>query len=241
MTVVGCETKTEYPNEYIFANNDSVFYFNTSTNYFHLLYNFSAIENDIITVHNSLTELNDSPIYGSNTNIQSFEYQINSSSTTQISGVDLRTQTVNISNSEWSITFQEYEDAHIVEKIGSLTFYFGRYGAATTGERIGSLRCYSDNEISYNPSNLPDCEIVSNLNYEVESSILIIHPNPVTNTLKIEGADNSYQYSITNTLGIVVQTSYSDSINVSNLATGVYFLTIIKDGVSIEVRKFKKN
>lgn len=70
---------------------------------------------------------------------------------------------------------------------------------------------------------------------------IVLYPNPANNVLTIAGANNA-QITITNTLGQVVKTvaNYTTTINIADLATGMYVVSIVKDNETI-IKKIIKN
>lgn len=81
------------------------------------------------------------------------------------------------------------------------------------------------------------CEIV-NCNvgvevFQVQSSVLQVYPNPATSeiNISIEGEDiNEYEISVNNILGECQKIKIAHSIiDISDLASGVYFITAIKE------------
>jgi hypothetical protein len=84
---------------------------------------------------------------------------------------------------------------------------------------------------SFTPFTSVDCAILGNENFE--NNKLQLYPNPVINTLNIQLEDSSsnYKVAIYNTLGSIVfessnQSNTNNSINISELNSGIYFVKI---------------
>ena len=118
------------------------------------------------------------------------------------------------------------------------------------GEYGCYMYCFSNQGITppFSPSvngmdNATSCTYYSNLNVtpmSLNSSGVIIFPNPTTNELTISASDKIANITISNLLG---QTTFTQNYNstqvqvdVSNLPTGIYFIKV--NGT--EVRKFVK-
>ena len=76
---------------------------------------------------------------------------------------------------------------------------------------------------------------------EATDLVVNIYPNPAINTIQFDG-NESYSYSIVNTLGQVVSegTTSSQSIVVSNLENGMYTLRLNNENGSLSSTFFKK-
>ena len=76
---------------------------------------------------------------------------------------------------------------------------------------------------------------------EATDLVVNIYPNPAINTIQFDG-NESYSYSIVNTLGQVVSegTTSSQSIVVSNLENGMYTLRLNNENGSLSSMFFKK-
>jgi len=84
-----------------------------------------------------------------------------------------------------------------------------------------------------------EIEDLSVLSYHTDNCF--VSPNPVRNHITILGVEPQMM-TIYNTIGQIVftQTDYSNSIDVSHLANGIYFLKIVLEDGSQQVRKFVK-
>ncbi len=90
-------------------------------------------------------------------------------------------------------------------------------------------------DILFREANNPTSIVTNNVN------AVVVYPNPANDLLTITGANNA-GITITNTLGQVVKTinTYTNTINIADLAKGMYVVTIVKDN-EIITKKVIKN
>ena len=181
------ETQQLVSTEFISQKNDSIFYFNNGE--FYLLYDFSAKVGDTVVVHDRTFY----PTPGFLTNyhyidsISYFKYVITNIDSINIGDKWYKRQKVNrVQDCNWVMVFGENE-SWIIEKMGSSTYFFGRFYAATMEEEIGLLRCYSDSITEYkNPTWNEACDYISKVNDIIEAGLIKIYPNPANRRLIIE-------------------------------------------------------
>ncbi len=244
----------EIYSEYVYANNDSVFYFNKSANTFNLLYNFSALENDTVSVHSTYFNKNNG-FLGYNSGAFCFEYYIDSVYLTEINSNSLKTQNLKRKNScEWGF-FSGYNSSTdvLIEKIGSLTYFFGNTGIMLTGgyfiDETTFLRCYEEpSGLTFkNPTWTLSCDTIIDLitnTLNLTKSTINLSPNPATDFIRmeVEGGNNSIQ--ILNSQGqIVYQQKTSEkilNIHTQNFASGIYFVIVTHHNGNVSKGKFVK-
>ena len=91
-----------------------------------------------------------------------------------------------------------------------------------------------------NGSSIPECIVVkSELSIEENETEFAIYPNPVNNTLYINGGNAEYSYEMFNGMGQTVATGSghgTQEISVNDLMKGVYFLRLTS-GTQVRVEK----
>lgn len=217
--------------EYIYQNNDSIFYFNSGN--FYLLYDFSAKLEDTIMVHKNWFKPTDGYLFDNEDSIQYFKYKIIDIDSIEISGEWLKRQTVSpLKDGDWGFGINGVEN-FIIEKLGSLVYFFGRYGIIYTSSVYGILRCYSDSSFSFfNPDWNNSCDYISGLNKIELNDYLKIFPNPVKEIIKIETKNlGNGQVNIYNLVGIkeltVELNSKITELNIRHLLPGIYIVECI--------------
>ena len=135
----------------------------------------------------------------------------------------------------------------IIEKIGNTSLLFGLPCVVVEMPPWhGPLRCYSDNEISYQLNNSITCDtIITFIKKEgTGSKKIIIYPNPVNEKINIcmNFSNKKVTINIFNIFGqrIINEVLYEPrEIDVKFLTPGIYYLVVInKNGHFIE--KFLK-
>lgn len=225
-----CSDNRLISTEIIQQKGDSLLYLNDGI--FHLFYNFSAKVNDTVKVHTKkFTPTMGFLNYGYPTTLDRFAYKIASYDSINISGQWLRTQQVdNLYNySLWSISIY---DPAIIERIGSLCYFFGRTAGITPEDFVGQLRCYTDDSISYKAPNWEyDCDydIRTGLLDPISMNEINIYPNPFETEIIIEVSDQEYfiatVYNISGNIVYSTNCSGKGSIG-SELQKGMYILRI---------------
>ena len=89
-------------------------------------------------------------------------------------------------------------------------------------------------------SSLPECiDVKGEMSIDENEAEFVIYPNPVNNTLFINGGDAQYSYEMYNSMGQVVangQAQGTEQIHVSNMTKGMYFLRLTT-GTQVRVEK----
>jgi hypothetical protein len=217
--------------EYMHYRNDSVLFFNYYQDAFYLLYDFTANKGDTIVVHKNRFKATDGFLFSDS--IDNFQYVVSKIDSVQLSGVWLKRQEVKpLVNGDWAFGFPYDATTYIIEKIGSLGYFFGRNGKATTMESIGMLRCYSDNEINYkNPDWDRECNFVNSLETH-QSGVINIYTDPSNTEINFESTNNIN----INSIEIIdfygrsiksIEVGYKKAkIDIGNLSSGLYFARI---------------
>ena len=89
-------------------------------------------------------------------------------------------------------------------------------------------------------SSLPECiDVKGEMSIDENEAEFVIYPNPVNNTLFINGGDAEYSYEMYNSMGQVVangQAQGTEQIHVGNMTKGMYFLRLTT-GTQVRVEK----
>ena len=127
------------------------------------------------------------------------------------------------------------DPGYLIEGIGST---FGLLNPLAYFENIGSLDCFSVNGQTLFPDGSSPCMLVDQINDLTPSSTFSIHPNPAKEFiyLNVPVKTTPSSYEITDCTGKIIQTGRvliqsenEQSINISNLPAGFYFLSVIND------------
>jgi hypothetical protein len=215
-------------NEIIQQTGDSIYFLHDTI--FILLYNLSAKIGDTIEVYqNEFIPIDGFLHQGYPESISSFGYKIIGYDSIDIGGEwRKRQQTENLHNSAWKVSIGNYP--FIIDGIGSMCYFFGRFSGIIPEELLGQLRCYSDEKTNWkNPSWNEDCDF---LYTGTESPIvpgISLYPNPFSKNIRIE-VDRSYQYfaKVYDFTGkLVVCTAFHNSVSIGeNLQQGLYILKV---------------
>jgi len=227
--------------EYLHYRNDSVLYFNYYQDAYYLLYDFTANEGDTIVVHQSRFKPTDGFLYNSSDSIYDFRYVVTKIDSVQISGTWLKRQQVKpVKHGNWGF----FDSAYIIEKLGSLGYFFGELGFSTGMLSKGNLRCFSDHSIQYKNQNWDkECGFVTSIK-EPQISDILIYPNPANKEINVESIDNKNILSveIMDIDGrILAQKEVNKrmaKIDVGSLSSGIYFARIVFTNKTYLTSKF---
>lgn len=75
---------------------------------------------------------------------------------------------------------------------------------------------------------------------ELMASLISVYPNPSSNFINLKIPSTQFEVSVLDNLGRVVKTSSENRIDVSDLNSGVYFVSILVDNVVINKRFIKQ-
>ncbi|MEL6257167.1 MAG: T9SS type A sorting domain-containing protein [Bacteroidota bacterium] len=218
----------DYPI-YFYVENGKV-EFSTDAIHFDLLYNFRGQFEQKWKIYRRIR----------GTLVDSLEAKIEAVYTTQINGINLRTQSMRFTG----LGRRQYQYVDVVyEEIGPTMDFFlpwDRYDRTRDGGEGGPLRCFHNNNVGlvqfdsaiHNMNYVYDCEqIVSISDVKVPSYDLKTYPNPVSQHLFIENNENqSLKFELIDLLGREVLTRKlspgKNEWDVSSLMPGVYSLKV---------------
>lgn len=216
--------------EIIKQSGDTIFYLNNGV--FYPLYNFSAKVGDTITVHSDRFKPVKACLFYYDS-VNGFRYKITAVDSVEISGKWLKRQTVSSLSRDWGFAGGYSQAKYIIEKLGSLTYFFGRYSTFIPEESITLLRCYSDSTTAYhNPKWNKTCDLVGIKKIRSSGAPASIR-NYGNNILSIqlykpEERAKMYFYDMNGRmLGHQILKRDKTFISVQYLKTGIYFLKIV--------------
>lgn len=211
----------EITHEYVYEEDNVVYWWNKTLNEFTMLYDFAAETGDgwqinagteTITLHVDAIEL--------------VEY-------------DGRTYKVMNVSDEGDLF-----SGNIVCGIGHVASLFPeKLMQKALPFDVESLRCYWVNDNLILHMGTVDCDEILDVEENVsaqDSESIVLYPNPTNGTLYIESQDDVSTFSISNMLGQTVMTGNiadSQTIDVSGLDDGMYFICIGQRMVKFVVRK----
>ena len=233
--------------EYLKQNKDSVFYYNTNSKTFYLLFNFNAKAGDTIIVHKEKFKPTKA-FFSYDDSIEDFKYKVVAIDSIQISGEWIKRQKIeNIKNTLWGFTkpsANAYD--YILEKVGSMTYFFGVSPNSYPEENISVFRCYSETGFEYkNPFWNYDCDVITglpdNLSAKYECKI---YPNPFSELLYISAPEPITHFEIVNSKGQKIASANQGRetcwLNTSCFIPGHYVI-IIKTKSNLYINKIIKN
>jgi hypothetical protein len=127
------------------------------------------------------------------------------------------------------------DPGYLIEGIGST---YGLLNPLTYFENFGSLECFNVNGQTLYPDAASACLLIDKITEQSPSSLFNIHPNPVKELLYISASEIAlgYHYEITDYTGKITQTGNlnltegtEQTINITNLPAGFYFLSVTND------------
>ncbi len=210
--------------EYIHQNHDSIFYFNVYSNTFHLLYNFAADVGDTIIVHDK--KFRPTPgFFSYYDSIQNFSYKLSAIDSLLIDGHWLRRQKiVGLNNDEWGFFNKVSDESYFLDRIGSLTYFFGTLNISYPEQSPVIIRCYKDSQISYyNPLWAHDCDFYSGISGKYVDNKVLIFPNPATSMVKIEFDNHEMEM---HSLKLFNQNGQEIHLNDSQVNTGFFEINL---------------
>lgn len=228
--------------ECIMQSSDSIFYYNSNSNTFNLLYDFSAKVGDTIVVHENMFKPT-TGFFSYYDSIPNFKYKITSIDSIQINSIWFKRQKV-IPISEWSFFSGMSDDMYFIDKIGSLTYFFGRIQYTYPEQQLSLLRCYIDSEIDYKNAQWDmACDFLSN-NYSHQTiEDIMLFPNPANDILRIRSNEIIEIVEIYDARGSKLffdkPGNGAFNLDLSELDKGV-FIVILKTTQKHYLRKFVK-
>jgi hypothetical protein len=223
-----CHDDMLISEEYIHQSGDSVFFLHDST--FVLLYNLAASIDDTIEVYDSeFIPRNGFLHHGSPEKISSFRYKVVGYDSVDIAGEWRKRQRIeNLYNTGWKISIGNYP--YIIDGIGSMCYFFGRFQGMIPEGLMGQLRCYSDDFVDWkNPSWTEDCDFLFTGAVDHSFPKTLLYPNPFSNSLRIEVENPSeciakvFDY----TGKLVIHSVFYNTVSIGdNLEQGLYLLRL---------------
>jgi hypothetical protein len=212
---------------YTYVNNGVVYLYYNNTNQFDTLFNFNV-------------SIGDAWYFPYDNNCGYTRWEVQNTGYNIIQGQNLKW--LKISNGSLSDT--------IYERIGALNFY-GFYissNCISDNSLGGVLRCYGDDQIINFKNYSNNCDYIqipSVVTEYLSSESISVYPNPAKNDLVIASSSNEViGLMITDALGRVVKnvaiTSTKQTIDVSELKTGCYYLQLLHENGSEGTAKFIK-
>lgn len=198
-------------HEYVYERDSVVYWWNKDLQEFTTLYDLTADVGDEWVI---------------NVGTESLVMHVDAVSDYEYDGRTLKMLSVSDENDLFS--------GDIVCGIGHLTSFFPeRLMNRGRGYRVKGIRCYwQDGELVFKLGE-KDCDEVYQEYHnqgvdETETSGFRIYPNPANDVIVVETPEGAtlQEYRITNLLGQTMLTGTSQTIDVSSLPSGMYFLTL---------------
>lgn len=212
---------------YVFEQSDTVFMYSFQKSKFLILYIFNGNQGDTLTL--------DIPYTLPWTTDSTYRLVIDTIINTTVDGVQLKKyRTIALDE------LQFWNGGYFMDRIGGLDWFFPR--AIIIPEAGGPIRCYSDTQIDTSFQTIAcDYRLISSIpdltdNYDVK-----IYPNPTTDVLTIKALQAITRIDLYELTGKFVGTSQTPSVDLSELTSGQYIITIyFATGQKIE-KKIIKN
>ncbi|MEX1132254.1 MAG: T9SS type A sorting domain-containing protein [Flavobacteriales bacterium] len=126
-----------------------------------------------------------------------------------------------------------------IERIGNLKYLFDFQIGVCDAEIFQGLRCYEDNDISWQSPSVPQCALSTGISEWDDSSIISLSPNPVPAgaqvQVEITRQQGAVQLVVHDALGReVLRSDVRDERTVLSLPTsGSYLVRLLRDGTSV--------
>lgn len=223
-------SKNKFSKLYIYENGDTVFLYNFNKNKFlrFLIFNApigSVLELDVVEELEGFS-------------VQNFTLRVNDIQIKYIDGIPLKYYQASIVSpfilSNINLVF--------MDKIGWFNSFYPILLPQTTNT-FGGLRCFRNNEIDTNYTNVP-CDFMYMLSLSSLEKKLPLHvyPNPSADILNLDfdSRINDFTVNIMNINGVQMHSSNNQrSINVKDYSPGLYYL-ILKTETQLVVKKWIK-
>jgi hypothetical protein len=216
-------TENNVPNENYYLYKDvtnKVFYYSIDSSRFCLLYDYNALVGDSF-------ELDCIPDFNNNNEGGNLMVYIDSVAEININGEIKRMQLYRTDEGLVGFSFSGW----VIEDIGHLFYLFPLINHNAS---VDYLRCYEDDSLGlYKPSTIA-CDYVTGIESLQENLIgITIYPTLVEDKINISNKNNhKINLRITSILGNqeFVQYNFIDKwLNLSELSSGVYFITVFDD------------
>ena len=224
------------------TSRDQVYFLDDSDS-LRLLYDFSserAIGDTVTYYLPSNANLYDiSSNGGSEAILNPYQYVIDSIGTVQsVNMFDLRAFDVRPLSREIDGEIIVNSHTTIIEGVGSMGTLIRRGGTQLLGGTSERFICYNGT-FEYDYMLDSNCDLTAT--DQVHSRLFEVYPNPAQNTLQVR-SDRRWStmevYDITGALKVALH--YGDTVDISDLATGIYFLRLRDTTGSVGVQRFIK-
>jgi len=227
----------------IYTSHDTVFHYDSFDNSFYPLYLMNVQKNDKVLVREKVVPCTKNVYFCSR-----FEYVVDSISSLSLQGQNLKLIYNSLTpTSEWGFNqSRNLENYPILEKIGSLKYFFGVNGKVLSLEGdIQCLRCYNDAQISYKAGYWSkECDYLRPLNGP--SSVLdnldnkiIVSPNPFDSYFRIK-IGRPIEYALYDSFGKLLKQGKEKQVNTTSLPNGLYLLRLTIDNKEVKSIKLVK-
>ena len=227
----------------IYTSNDTIYHYDRFNNSFYPLYLMNVKKNDKVLVRAKEDTCTKNDYYCSR-----FEYVVDSISSMTLQGQRLKLIYNSLTpNSEWGFNqSRNLESYPILEKIGSLKYFFGVNGKVLSLEGdIQCLRCYTDSQISYKVGYWSkECDylrtlkgpssVVDNLDNKV-----VVSPNPFDSYFRIN-IGMPIEYTLYDSFGKLLLQGNEKEVNTTSLTKGIYLLRLTIDNKEVKTIKLVK-
>lgn len=225
--------------EFIYTSNDTVYFFDSSFNDFQNLYVFNSKPNDSWKIR----------IEDETQEIDTVTIKVDSISTRQINGQDLRTLHVTYKKDDENNP--ETYSSIIIEKIGDINYMFNWYPwslRVCDANWTDGLRCYQDSEIGlYSTGIVDSCNYIytwTGVNTEKQKEKILVFPNPIIDHLLINTfISNNLTAELHSLDGKILASKVFNGntrFDLIGIDKGMYILTIRNKNKIIDYRKIIK-
>lgn len=213
---------------YIYSSNDTVYHYNEFDSTFYPLYLLNINTNDTILIRDQTIPCTQNDYFCSR-----FEYVVDSVSSMSVQGNNLKMiYNSATSTSNWMFNRMfEGEALPIVDRIGSLKYFFGVARMFTLEGGIKCLRCYVDSLISYKSANWTnDCDYLRPLHdpasvQDDKDKDFAVYPNPFNSFINISN-DTPIEYELFDSYGRLLLKGNEKAVNTTAIKEGIYILKI---------------
>lgn len=153
--------------EFFAESNDSLFHYDTSTGEFQLLFRWNALPGD--TWYTAISD-------GSTLN-DTLDWTVLDTGSVVIDGMTLRTWDVQALTRYFLF---EAPIGFVTERLGPFGSPFTWVNSVCDGETFLQLRCYEDNDLTWQNPAVPQCGIATHVAEEQGRSVFGMGPNPVS-------------------------------------------------------------
>jgi hypothetical protein len=216
--------------DYIYNSMDTVFHYNQQDDSFYALYLMNVKAGDTVLVREGIENC-PSDEYS----CLRFEYVVDSVSIFSYTGNDLKAiYNSPAPSSRWMFNrFTDYYNNPVVERLGSLTFFWGVNDDLVPEGMISGLRCYTDVTTYYKAGYwTKTCDYLRPLSQPYSTGRLtvepVVYPNPFNDYIRVTGILPS-EYELYDIQGKIRIRGRGNEVDTSSLYPGIYFLRIAAD------------